>query len=305
MHILSLIQPKPEYVFRPSQIVRRLGREISHPSEYEEVTLPWGLPIRVRPRDTIGSCIWRLGVYELSVSEALHRLVDPGELAVDVGAHIGYMTSIMAIRVGPQGKVLAFEPHPATFDELIDNTKRWASMPGIGSTTVHRLALSDSSGVGILATPGDESLERGTASLVHGIGASESRFAIDLRPLSEFIAETEHVGVIKIDVEGHEHRVLRGALSLLERRGIRDVIFEDFRPYPTESTALLKYAGYSLFSVGLNFWGLVLDTGGVRRQRRPDYIPTYLATTDPNRAMRRLRKPGWASLRSLRLPRHL
>jgi FkbM family methyltransferase len=305
MHIRSLIRPKPEYVFRPSQIVRRLTREFQHTKEYEDVMLPWGLNITIRPREAIGSCIWRLGVYELAVSEAIYRLIDPGELAIDVGANIGYITSIMATRVGPHGRVLSFEPHPVTFGELSDNVKRWTAVPGTGPTSVHRLALSDTSGAGILVVPSEDSLESGSASLARDNAAAESGYATEIRSLSEFVGESDLVGVIKIDVEGHEYRVLKGASGLLRRKRIRDVIFEEFRPYPTKTTALLEQAGYWVFSVGLNFWGLELHPGGVKRPRRSDYIPTYLATTDPVRAARRLVKRGWATLRPAGHPQPL
>jgi FkbM family methyltransferase len=296
MHILSLIRPKPEYVFRPAQIVRRITREFKPANEYEDVMLPWSLPIRIRPREAIGSVIWRLGVYELSVSEAIYRLVDPGELAIDVGANFGYMTSIMASRVGATGTVLSFEPHPVTFNELSCNVQRWAETNGTGYVRAHRVALSDTSGRGILTVPGDDSVERGRASLADTDSSLGPTYATEVRTIGEFIDDRQQVGVMKVDVEGHEYRVLKGAEGTLYRRGIRDVIFEDYRPYPTETTELLQATGYTVFSVGLKFWGLSVVPGRTGRSTRPDYIPTYLATSDPDRALHRLRKPGWAVL---------
>ena len=75
--------------------------------------MPWGLQMQIRPNDYIGSCIWGRGIYDLGVSEAIWRLLDKDDLAIDVGANIGHMTGIMARRVGPKGAVIAFEPHPA------------------------------------------------------------------------------------------------------------------------------------------------------------------------------------------------
>ena len=122
---------KPEYVFRPSQIIRRLQREFQIARESEEVVLPWGLPIRVFPNETIGSCIWRTGVHDLVASEALWRLLDPGETAVDIGANIGYMTGLMARRAGPRGRVIALEPHPDIFAELQRNVGEWGRSPAL------------------------------------------------------------------------------------------------------------------------------------------------------------------------------
>src|ERR687886_1998553 len=105
---LPLQLDKPEYFFRPTQLIQRLRQHLIHktPSgEFEKIRLPWGVDIRVRPTETIGSSICRLGVYDLTVSEVIWRLLEPGEQAVDVGANIGYMTSLMAARVGKTGNV--------------------------------------------------------------------------------------------------------------------------------------------------------------------------------------------------------
>ena len=63
-------------------------------SRLPTVHLPWGLQLRIDPRESIGSAVWRLGLYDLAVSETLWRLTSPGDLTVDVGANIGHMTSI-------------------------------------------------------------------------------------------------------------------------------------------------------------------------------------------------------------------
>src|SRR5579863_10360378 len=118
MRIGAALQ-RPEYIFRPSQIVRRLRWGFRAASErYSTVRLPWGLPIRVERTETLGESIGRLGVYQLPVCESILRLVDPDEAAIDAGANIGLMTSIIAVAVGPNGRVISFEPHPQIFGEL-------------------------------------------------------------------------------------------------------------------------------------------------------------------------------------------
>src|SRR5580704_10103514 len=74
---------KPEYVFRPRQLLRRFGPRPKGPDDIAEVLLPWGLPFRIRPQEVLGRAIWNTGVYDLAVSEALWRLTDPGETVVD------------------------------------------------------------------------------------------------------------------------------------------------------------------------------------------------------------------------------
>jgi hypothetical protein len=61
----------------------------------------------------------------LKLEWALWRLAQPGDIVVDGGAKIGYATSILAARVGPQGKVHSFEPDPRSFGELQRNVTEW------------------------------------------------------------------------------------------------------------------------------------------------------------------------------------
>ena len=103
---------KPEYIFRPSQGVRRILRRLKPRPRSAVVELPWKLQLCIRLDDHIGWSIWRTGVYDLCVTEVLWRLIDKGETSVDVGANIGHMTSVMVKRVGASGKVHAYEAHP-------------------------------------------------------------------------------------------------------------------------------------------------------------------------------------------------
>jgi hypothetical protein len=115
--------------------------------------LPWGIKIRIFSGEAIGHAIWTTGLYDLSVTEMLWRLIDPGDIAIDVGANIGYMSSVMMQRVGPAGKVLSFEPHPELYQRLADNVKLWKEFFPKTHIQVEELALSDYSGGGFLIFP--------------------------------------------------------------------------------------------------------------------------------------------------------
>src|SRR5262249_17416850 len=106
MNLLRAVQ-RPEYFFRPGQIWRRVRRHAV--LRRGEVRLAWGLPIRIDPSCLIGLDILNLGLYDRIVPEAICRLLDPGEWALDVGANIGQNASIMALVAGPRGHVVAFE----------------------------------------------------------------------------------------------------------------------------------------------------------------------------------------------------
>src|ERR1051326_3987639 len=81
--------------------------------------------------ETIGS----YGVYEEALTEAFLHLVEPGQVVVDIGMHIGYYTSLFACLVGPGGQVHAFEPTPSTREIATHNIKRFPQV------TVHPYAV--------------------------------------------------------------------------------------------------------------------------------------------------------------------
>jgi hypothetical protein len=121
---LERLVNRPYYLYRPSQVLRRLQSMLPW-SQRDSIVLPWGLRIDFDPGELLGRTLDRNGVYELAVSEFLFRLADRGELAVDVGANIGYMSSVLAASVGPGGQVRSFEPHPDLFRCLTLNTRAW------------------------------------------------------------------------------------------------------------------------------------------------------------------------------------
>ena len=82
---------RPPYAFQPLQVFKRLRFPYRWRAKPEAVLrLPWGLDIIVDPNEAIGSNIASRGVYETAVTEALWRLTDPADLAVDIGANFGY-----------------------------------------------------------------------------------------------------------------------------------------------------------------------------------------------------------------------
>src|SRR4051794_2822301 len=67
---------------------------------------------------TIGKCLELYGEYSEGEVATMRRYVRPGDTVIDVGANIGSLTLPMAGLVGPQGRVVAVESHPATFNLL-------------------------------------------------------------------------------------------------------------------------------------------------------------------------------------------
>jgi FkbM family methyltransferase len=288
---------KPEYVLQPRRLLRRVtAREVD--SEFVDIILPWGLPIRVRPEDALGRALGRLGVYDLAVSETLWRLSDAGETVVDVGANVGYTTAVVAGRLGRSGRVLCLEPHPEIFQELRHNVTCWRErLPGIGFKCLEA-AVSDTTGKLILGERPDFKYNRGVASLEISDPTGKGRcFEVSAVRLDDPQVGIETIHLLKVDVEGHESRVFEGARQLLKSRRVRDVIFEEHNEYPTAASNLLEASGYQLYRIHKAFWGPELLRPD-SETRRSSWEPTsFLATRDADRARQRLRARGWVILR--------
>lgn len=265
---------------------------------FADVVLPWGLKIRICPCETIGLSIWRSGVFDLCVSEAIWRLLDVGEKAIDVGANIGYMTSIMVKRVGKNGSVSAFEPHPEIFQELKVNTETWRRQRLLGEVAAHELALSENNGFAVLGINDDFKDNRGVACLMSENQAESSKsIIVETKSLDELYDTDQFIGLMKIDVEGHEFSVLKGGDRLLRRHQIRDIIFEEHKEPPTAVTEYLKECGYTVFYISKVFLGIKVQNLGSLLQKPTYDSPCYIATIDPLRALSRLRKKGWMVLK--------
>jgi FkbM family methyltransferase len=252
------------------------------------LSLPWNCRINACPAEVIGHSIATQGVYDLPVTEAIIRLAETGDVAVDVGANIGYMALVLAMAVGPEGRVVCFEPNADVLPRLRANVVSWTNLP-IAPIDIHASALSDRIGEGCLGFPDGYQKNCGLASLEVAHGTTSVKLcrldSLDIR----------QVGLMKVDVEGHEAAVFSGAQTLLAGKRIRDILFEEFSPYPARSHSILMDHGYHIFrltrSVGRP---LLLPAESRPRQH---YLPSnFVATVEPSRAHDRFSARGWYAL---------
>jgi FkbM family methyltransferase len=300
---------KPEYWFRPRQLLRKMRFVLGEGSSSASarVQLPWGSEFDVNPRDTIAKSLLTYGVYDVAVSEVLWRLTVPGDSCLDIGANIGYMSSLLAVRAGQAGRVYSFEPHPAVFRRLETNLRDgcWSAITGRHApVTLIQSAVGTNDGTTILVEPEGFQENQGRASIASAaqqLPAHGVRHRVQIQRLDTLFHETEQFGVMKIDVEGAEIAVLQGAVRLLTRRRIRDIVFEDFQPFPSECVTLLQCHNYSIYRLAKAVLGPVVWYPSKRRARDrslPWEPVNYLATLDPDRAEARLRVRGWRCLRA-------
>jgi FkbM family methyltransferase len=247
------------------------------------------------PDELISNSIRRKGMYDVVTAEAIYRLLDRSAQAIDAGAHVGLMSVIMALRVGVEGKVQSFEPHPAVYPVLRANAARLNEALGSDVIRTSNVALSDAARQAPLFLPEDWAANTGVARLDAPRNSTRATASVDCQTLDD-AGLSEAPKLMKLDVEGHELAVLRGGPRTLEK--LRDIVFEDFGSYPTPAMSLLEQNGFQVFALFRTFSRPIL-VGPERRDVPRKADPNYLATRDPERARQKFESRGWHVLRRL------
>lgn len=141
------------------------------------------------------------GLYDPGFIAYLGFIFDPSRAVIDIGANIGAIALFLARRT--RQPVICFEPAPSTFEALEANT---ASVENI---VRHRVALGAKGGDGWLV--GDGTV---TAHLTQP-GGRGYKVPVDVVRLDQAVPPDLNIGLVKIDVEGTELDVLRGAARVL------------------------------------------------------------------------------------------
>ena len=167
-----------------------------------------GQKMYLDPLDSLGLLVW--GSYEKDVTQLIKTVLRPGDVAIDLGAHIGYYTLLFASLVGERGKVFAFEPEPSNFELLTRNIR----LNGYGNITAERLAVSGLDGKIRLYL-----MDRtGLGHSVHTHGPKKPFIEVRSARLDNYLgAAGKRIDFIKMDIEGGEYAALRGMESLLLR----------------------------------------------------------------------------------------
>jgi FkbM family methyltransferase len=285
---------KPQYLFRPGHLLRRLAQEARPIGVHKVVRLPWRLPIEVITSDVVGMGLAHQGLYDIVTTEIVWRLTNPGDTTIDVGANVGYFTSLFAIRAGLKGEVFAWEPHPQTFRLLQRNVESWRKEARCAPITLYEAALSNRDGMSVLSNFKGQEVNTSYAFLTSQAGSAD--FSVQSTRLAHFLDSSKPIQVMKIDAQFHEAQVFEGAGKHLGSGKIRDIVFEEESPFPAQSHELLLSAGYKIFWFQEHLFGpkIIPPTESCNR-RDYDIPPSYLATRDPDRALRILSASGWHS----------
>jgi FkbM family methyltransferase len=228
---------------------------IRRPSGEATALLGDGRTLRCDLADTVHRTMW-LGLFEPAESHLLAELLKPGDTFIDVGAHIGWFTTIASRRVGQSGQVIAVEPYPQNASALRTN-----------------LELNECQNVRVIdaalgSREGKLTLSKGSSS--GGVTALEwttrkGLIEVPMSTLDGLAADIDAVALIKIDVEGWEADVLKGASNTLSRTKyvlieINETSLTKAKSSADQLVEALRSAGFATFTP--------ITQGGVRRLAR-------------------------------------
>lgn len=235
-------------------------------------------------RTSIGLHLYRYGYDDPDLS-LVTRILSPGDVFVDGGANIGLFSLAAAERVGPTGKVIAFEPSQDTHRVLKENVQ----LNAFHWLEVHQLALADKPGQGQFVA-------------FSGSGSGHSSFApspelqgghletVEIVALDDVIDKEDRarLRLIKLDLEGAEYLAVQGAINILA--DVRPDVVVEIEPQhllrqSASATELLKtfeQLGYQSFKAEWDQEGKLL----LRQERvsaSADSSPNFFLTTDVRR----------------------
>lgn len=159
----------------------------------------------------IAPSLLRAGCFEPFQTELVVNEVRPGDTALDLGAHVGYYTLLLARLVGPRGQVVAFEPDPDNFALL----RRNVELNGYGNVELVNAAVSDRPGRCRLFRSADNA---GDHRLHDSPGEPRPGVEVGVVTADDVLrGRADGVDFVKVDVQGSEGAALDGMAGVLAR----------------------------------------------------------------------------------------
>lgn len=179
------------------------------------------------------------GTLEPPVQEALRRLLAPGAVFYDVGANIGFFTILGARLVGPEGRVIAFEPVPACARAVARNIE----LNGFAHAEIREEAVGARSAADRLLVVGEASWSHLASTGRHADVREE--IEVKVVAIDELVAAgaVPPPDVLKIDTEGAELQAIAGMRATIERH--RPAIVCELHDTNAEFCALMDELGYA------------------------------------------------------------
>jgi len=209
----------------------------------------YGVKLSLTPDDAIDRFILENGYYESEVFEAIKETIVPGSVFWDVGANAG-IHSITLAQISPDTLIFAFEPST----KEIFRIQRSAHFAGVGFEVLP-IGLSDHEGLSRFYIREDNSGRNSLIPKGDGSGYTATTVALARGDHLCFDLDFEIPTVIKIDVEGAEHRVLEGMSRILQHPNCQRIVIEgpaDFADGLNQTAKLLVDAGFRISALQRN-----------------------------------------------------
>jgi FkbM family methyltransferase len=222
-----------------------------------------GRPISVRAggqefslvaEGAVAADTWSRSRFESHELEFILEILEPGMTFFDIGANVG-LYSLAASRKVASGKVFSFEPCEWTYQRLLRNVE----LNGLRNVLAIRTALGEFSGDAVMQVNarGKDGLNT-LGRPGHPDCEVTGNEIVPIVTLDEFLqnSKVSTVDVMKVDVEGAELSLFRGARNLLEQSAAPVILYESdwmltrgFDYHPVETMWLLQEFGYSFFVI--------------------------------------------------------
>jgi len=181
--------------------------------------------------------IYYLGTYEKGTVSVMECFLQPTDNFIDVGANIGFV-SLTAAKICTHGQVFSFEANPDTFKILQENIE----LNNFKNITPFAIGLGSQKGI-LKIYPNTLKNNRGGASMVQSdLNKGESGVDVNVECLDALTNQIPSAAMMKIDVEGFEMEVLKGATNLLSGKNAPALIVEC-----SESRSNLNFSAVDLY----------------------------------------------------------
>ncbi len=190
-----------------------------------------------------------IGVYEYWKSKLFFNLIKEGMTCIDVGAHKGYFSLLFAKLMNDKGKVLSFEPLPENCFWFRQSTQ----VNNYKCIKLYPYALSDGEGTATFYLGNTSG--RGSLFSDHNASITQKPLTVKKRKLDNVLKDEgiDNVDILKIDVEGAELLVLKGAANILKKsKNVKIFIDIDVKDKETKKQIFefLNLCGFQMYKIG-------------------------------------------------------
>lgn len=238
-------------------------------------TVPAAGLMMLRPWEYIEARLFFYRTWEPEITRVIQGCVEPGDVAIDIGANVGYYSLVMSRLAGPAGAVYAVEPSPSIRARL----ERHLELNGVRNVVVLPFGVSNRSEERYLKLSGESNC--GDTHFVDDPGEANIEGRLPLRRLVDLVpaADLARCGLIKVDVEGMEVEVLEDLLENLPLMRRKLTICAEIRRFESSAERVdglvrrFREAGFELLRLDNRYGHADYARAAARPPERAERLP--------------------------------